>query len=583
MKKLLAVLILCLFLTHGTSYSNAKASTIDTVIAKLRDKVSQEITYKFGTVEEVTIVPDQKAVLLKCSDNPESVKEILIGAISKSIYIYCIRTSGSVAGGGSSLERTKGSFRQVGTSVAIGMWESNNNKIKVRFQLTDEDNAIARSYKELEKRGRFSRRNINWRVLLNDPELIFPRLTPEQRVEAFTRLWSMVKFNFANFDLVPELNWDEVLSEYLPRVIADQPNSEYSLLLTECVAKLKDGHTNITMKFFEIFDQAQPALVLRPIAGKAIITEVGNSKNITKANLKVGDEILKIDGKNIKEVLEKKIYPYIFASTYQRRDKKAFKYLLRGSHNSEVNLRIKNIEGKQHDILITRNLDWGKDMPRKNHIAFEYKDLGDGLAYVAINTFGNSNVVEEFNENFEKINRAKGLIIDVRKNGGGNSSNGNAIISCLIDKAIPETAWKTPQYIASFQAWGRPKKWFEGEPDMIQPRQGERYLGPVVVLIGSGTNSAAEDFVVPLHAAGRATVVGQKSSGSTGQPLNFSFLYGKIFGRVCTKRDTYPDGREFVGVGIIPDIEINPAPTDIAAGRDVVLEKAIEILKSKQM
>ncbi len=100
------------------------------------------------------------------------------------------------------------------------------------------------------------------------------------------------------------------------------------------------------------------------------------------------------------------------------------------------------------------------------------------------------------------------------------------------------------------------------------------------MLIGPETNSAAEDFVVPLHAAGRATIVGQKSRGSTGQPLQFSFLDGKIRGRVCTKRDTYPDGREFVGVGIIPDVEVNPSPADIIAGRDVILEKGIDILKS---
>ena len=50
--------------------------------------------------------------------------------------------------------------------------------------------------------------------------------------------------------------------------------------------------------------------------------------------------------------------------------------------------------------------------------------------------------------------------------------------------------------------------------------------------------------------------------------------------RICTKRDTYPDGREFVGIGVIPDIEIEPTRQDIAEGRDVVLEKALEVLNS---
>ena len=151
----------------------------------------------------------------------------------------------------------------------------------------------------------------------------------------------------------------------------------------------------------------------------------------------------------------------------------------------------------------------------------------------------------------------------------------------MIEKAIPHTLWKTPQHISAFKAWGRPEKWFEGEPRKIEPDLGDKYLGPLVVLIGPETFSAAEDFVVPLHAAARATIVGQKSGGSTGQPLQFSFLDGKIRGRVCTKRDTYPDGREFVGVGIIPDVEVHPTVEDILKDRDVVLEKGIQILKDK--
>jgi C-terminal processing protease CtpA/Prc len=43
----------------------------------------------------------------------------------------------------------------------------------------------------------------------------------------------------------------------------------------------------------------------------------------------------------------------------------------------------------------------------------------------------------------------------------------------------------------------------------------------------------------------------------------------------------YPDGREFVGVGIIPDVEVHPTAADIAAGHDVVLEKGLEVLRSK--
>jgi carboxyl-terminal processing protease len=72
--------------------------------------------------------------------------------------------------------------------------------------------------------------------------------------------------------------------------------------------------------------------------------------------------------------------------------------------------------------------------------------------------------------------------------------------------------------------------------------------------------------------------VGEKTNGSTGQPLIIQ-LPMRARARICTKWDTYPDGREFVGVGVIPDVEIGPTAEDIAAGRDAVLEKGIEVLK----
>jgi C-terminal processing protease CtpA/Prc len=181
----------------------------------------------------------------------------------------------------------------------------------------------------------------------------------------------------------------------------------------------------------------------------------------------------------------------------------------------------------------------------------------------------------------DKIRNSKGLIIDVRKNGGGNSGNGDKIVSFLIDKTIPRSLWKTPQYIAAFQAWGIPKKWYAGEQEYIEPcDKQERFSGPIVVLMGTETYSAAEDFVVLLHSSKRATLVGGKTSGSTGQPLTFEFNYG-INGMICTKRDTYPDGRKFIGVGVIPDVEVYPKIDDIATNCDVVLEKGIQVLNSK--
>ncbi|GAF84236.1 unnamed protein product, partial [marine sediment metagenome] len=122
--------------------------------------------------------------------------------------------------------------------------------------------------------------------------------------------------------------------------------------------------------------------------------------------------------------------------------------------------------------------------------------------------------------------------------------------------------------------------WHEGDPDIIKPQEGNKIKVPIIVLIGHGTGSAAEDFLIALDSIKRATFVGQKTNGSTGQPLIFN-LPGGGSARVCTKKDTYPDGREFVGYGISPHEYIEPSIEDILKDRDVVLEKGVGVLREK--
>ena len=82
-----------------------------------------------------------------------------------------------------------------------------------------------------------------------------------------------------------------------------------------------------------------------------------------------------------------------------------------------------------------------------------------------------------------------------------------------------------------------------------------------------------------LKAGKRARLVGTPTGGSTGQPLQIP-LPGGGRARVCAKRDTFPDGTEFVGIGVIPDVEVRPTVADFAAGRDVVFERGLAELRS---
>lgn len=121
----------------------------------------------------------------------------------------------------------------------------------------------------------------------------------------------------------------------------------------------------------------------------------------------------------------------------------------------------------------------------------------------------------------------------------------------------------------------------EFEESKVGPdSKGRHYTGPVAVLIGPATFSAAEDFGAAWKMMKRGLTIGLPSGGSTGQPLFFNLPGGGGM-RICTKRDRYADGNEFVGVGIQPDIVVNTTLDDFRAGRDPVVERAVRELLAK--
>lgn len=489
------------------------------------------------------------------------------------------------------------SLTDSGNSVAVAVFYNGNQIVSIGRRLSvavpvnlDENKVLSsddrqRIWRTLDKELSSVyevTRTVVWRLVRDEDHAWFPpsvessRLTADERVWGFVHLWYEVKYNFAFFDHVPELSWDRVRLRYLPLVKQEQSDEQYYRLLQRCLATLRDGHTQVFLNE----PQDQPAIRVQMVDGRVIVTDVATSPESAETLLTPGLEITHLDGRSIAEVLAQEVYPYISASTHQDRDRRACGRLLTGRVGTSVMLTVRNADAVPREVTLLR-------VDRRRHPWFagkrpltEIRDVAEGIVYVALNSFESEQVVQQFDGMIDRIRPAKGLILDVRENGGGSSSHGYAIIGRLIREPLTGSVWKTRQYMPADRAWGKAEKWFTGEPSRVLPRGKDPYLGPVAVLIGSGTVSAAEDFLIPLHTGHRATLIGQKTAGTTGQPLMVDLPGGRK-ARICAKRDSYPDGTEFVGVGVIPDIEVNPTQKDIALGRDAVLEVAIKALQKQ--
>lgn len=433
------------------------------------------------------------------------------------------------------------------------------------------------------------------------------KLSNEEKIYGLSKFWQEVNYNFVYLNKVDRTEWDNQYKRLISEVQNTPNDYEYYRLLQKFCAFLKDGHTNV---FFpkEIQDSilntdfGDYRIFLTNIDGKAIITKVNKSK---KDELPIGTEITKVNGLTTNQYINQNVRPYISTSTQHILDDWSITYLLQDFIGSTFDLELKLPNGKIKSINLTHNKSEEKELyPKENNDIFEFRLLEKDIAYIALNSFSSWDIMDLFSDKIPEIRKAKKLIIDLRKNGGGDGNIAREIIKYLTnDTIIYGSKSKSRENVSYYKAIGAYTKasdtlnnhWskqayltyhdnyyfdFPYNSYNTANMDIERIEMPTAILIGHNTASASEDFLIYADNQENMTKIGEPTFGSTGQPMIFDLPNGGI-GRVCTKKDTYPDGREFVGYGIKPDIEVKTKLSDYMENRDVVLEKAIKHLNGK--
>ena len=148
----------------------------------------------------------------------------------------------------------------------------------------------------------------------------------------------------------------------------------------------------------------------------------------------------------------------------------------------------------------------------------------------------------------------------------------DSVLSLLKEKIEPKWMFKPrviyPDYErVTYQATG----W---EIDPVEPVLTAKFI----FLIGCGTISYAEAFLGYIEGYGLGAIVGEPTAGANGN-LNFFYLPGGYRVNWTGMKVLKHDGSQHHGVGIIPHVHVKRTIAGIRAGRDEVLEKAVEIAK----
>lgn len=144
------------------------------------------------------------------------------------------------------------------------------------------------------------------------------------RVAGLSYLWSEAKYNFANFDLVPDLDWDREYSLAMPKVIAASATKDYYRVLQAFIGKLADGHTDIQVpSALSTQLEIRPRIVPELIDGRVFIRRIGHAAYSARG-FAPGQEILRIDDVPAVQYGRERIEPFMASSTPQDRDVRTF-------------------------------------------------------------------------------------------------------------------------------------------------------------------------------------------------------------------------------------------------------------------
>jgi C-terminal processing protease CtpA/Prc len=402
-------------------------------------------------------------------------------------------------------------------------------------------------------------------------------LTASEKVYGLSKFWQEVNYNFVYFNRVDHKRWDSTYVALIDEVQKTATDYDYYRLLKKFCAMLKDGHTTIDFPeeiqarlFKTMFGEYR--IFIENIDHKAIITRVNLSK---KDILPIGSEIISVNGYRTKEYVERFVSPYISSSTSHILDDISTSEMLQGLEGEQYKLEIKRPDGITFELAVAHsNCAEIKLYPgiEESTSLIDFKWHENQIAYIALNSFENESIDSLFVNKLPELYKAKALIIDLRKNGGGNGDYGLDILKYLIpDDTVYGSKSRTRNHIATYKAWGEMTNpgdtaihpeykmaylnyigeyyyEFPNTPRSLETNH-KRLFIPTAVLIGHFTASAAEDFLIYADKQPHFIKLGSPTFGSTGQPFHFN-LPGGASARVCTKQDTYPDSREFVGYGV---------------------------------
>lgn len=365
--------------------------------------------------------------------------------------------------------------------------------------------------------------------------------------------WSVFDQFYPYFDVV-SADWPAVLDRTLRDGLDDADALDHERTLTRLVAALEDGHGSASVQVREL---ASLPLRLAWAEGQVVVTAS------VAPDLARGDVVEKIDGVRADELLDAEMEAH--SGSPQWRRVRALEALGSRPAGESAALRI-----RRGDAVVEATVVAGTP-PAGEFALPAIARLDEGIWYFDLARAEPDDV----SANIAALADAPGVVFDVRARPNGT----HAVLQHLLSRAEHDE-WMHVARIVRPSLPGSPRPahgWDSFGWDLVPAEP--RIAGRVVFLTGSGAISYAESVMGYVEALG-LDIVGGATAGANGDIRRVALPTGSrvtFTGRKVTRHDGSPSHN----TGIHPTIAVEPTVAGIRAGRDEVLERALQALRQK--
>ena len=429
----------------------------------------------------------------------------------------------------------------------------------------------------------------------------------------------------------PKARLDEMMDSTFMLLETDSlTEREFYQLLSPIIAKIHCGHTIIDPSYFYQDLGKRFPLDLKFIQGKAFIRY-----NYTeREDIPLGSEVLSINGQSIPDLLQQ-LFPAIpsdathpagkyatleedFQNYYDLLIAQPDTFVLECVHIDTKEKFTLTLDSEDSDKLRTYNKRYLDDLLERKTLDFKLLQ-DDNTAILEVNSFYPVDIKFErmkfgrfLKNSFAQIksNKIQNLIIDLRRNGGGEMLYVNDLFSYLangryqfLDRVevstdhqislaslseLSEVKVHNPRRVAKTDSGTYVvRAEYYNFLDEQKPKK-LRFKGNVYVLISHKSFSAASLFATLVYAHKRATIIGEESGGGAqglngGDFIDISLPNTNMLLEIPVEKwfkeiEGYPDTQR----GIKPHHEVYNSIDDILAGKDQVLEYTLQLIRNKK-